>query len=81
MITGWPAPGRRETAASAAGATSQAPSMVAAKNHPDYSKYFRMRRMGVPLGAVLQKMGVDGVDEAIVNTPDVLMPLAPVTAG
>ncbi|CAM9503466.1 unnamed protein product, partial [Scytosiphon promiscuus] len=58
-----------------------APSMVAAKDHPDYLKYFKMLKMGMPRGAALQKMATDGVDQAILDTPDALMPLAPDGGG
>ncbi|CAN0416959.1 unnamed protein product, partial [Hapterophycus canaliculatus] len=51
-------------------------STVAAKDHPDYKKYFKMLQMGLPQGAVLQKMATDGVNQAILDTPDALVPLS-----
>lgn len=49
--------------------------MVTAKEHPTLSKYFRMLRMGVPEPGVKQKMRSEGVDPAILDTPDQLMML------
>lgn len=42
---------------------SDAPSDVLLKDHEVYSKYFKMLTMGLPEGAVRQKMRMDGVDE------------------
>ncbi|CAN0216157.1 unnamed protein product, partial [Ectocarpus sp. 13 AM-2016] len=47
--------------------------MVAAKDHPDYEKYFKMLKMGLPRGAALQKMATEGKDQAILDTPDALI--------
>ncbi|CAN0515629.1 unnamed protein product, partial [Ectocarpus sp. 8 AP-2014] len=60
-----------------AAVAATAPSMVAAKDHPDYQKYFKMLKMGLPRGAALQKMATEGKDQAILDTPDALIPLAP----
>ncbi|CAM9889059.1 unnamed protein product, partial [Laminaria digitata] len=68
----------------AADATRQAPaapSMMAARDHPDYFKYFKMLKMGMPRGAALQKMATDGVDQAILDTPDAMFPLPPSEGG
>ena len=58
-------------------AAAAAPSMVAAKDHPKYLKYFKMLKMGQPRGAALQNMAKDGVDQAILDTPDALFPVTP----
>ncbi|CAN0521629.1 unnamed protein product, partial [Ectocarpus sp. 12 AP-2014] len=62
-------------------AAGEAPSMVAAKDHPDYSKYFKMLKMGLPRGAALQKMATEGKDQAILDTPDAMVPGPPVEAA
>ena len=41
------------------------------KDDPEYSRYFRMLRMGLPLGAVMNAMQKDGKDPNIINlNPD-----------
>ncbi|KAL0591300.1 hypothetical protein ABG067_001331 [Albugo candida] len=40
---------------------------VKIKNDPVYAKYFTMRRLGMPEGAVAQKMTLDGVDSSILS--------------
>ncbi|GMF13912.1 unnamed protein product [Phytophthora lilii] len=42
---------------------SAAKSDIKLKDDPKYAKYFKMLQMGLPEGAVRQKMKVDGVDE------------------
>jgi hypothetical protein len=37
------------------------------KDDPEYSKYFRMIRMGLPVGAVMNSMQKDGKDPSIIN--------------
>ncbi|CAM9647353.1 unnamed protein product, partial [Choristocarpus tenellus] len=46
-----------------------------AKYHPQYAKYFKMLKMGLPHGAAMQAMTKDGVDTAILDDPDALFPL------
>ncbi|CAM9808152.1 unnamed protein product, partial [Ectocarpus fasciculatus] len=65
----------------AAAAAAAAPTMVAVKDHPDYQKYFKMLKMGLPRGAALQKMATEGVDQAILDTPDAMVPGPPVEAA
>ena len=56
--------------------TSKVPEgMAAAKDHPDYLKYFKMLKMGMERGAALQAMLRNGVDQAVLDTPDALFPL------
>ncbi|CAM9609890.1 unnamed protein product, partial [Sphacelaria rigidula] len=74
----FPAPPGEGTATPAAApAATAAPSMIAAKDHPDYSKFFKMLKMGLPRGAALQAMAKAGVDQAILDTPDALFPAPP----
>ena len=50
--------------------------MVAVKDHPLYSKYLRMLKVGLPPGAVRSKMELDNVDPSILDKdPDELVPL------
>lgn len=58
----------------AAVAAAEAPSMVPAKDHPKYAKYFKMLHLGLPREAPLRSMLMDGVDQAILDAPDALMP-------
>ncbi|CAN0458810.1 unnamed protein product, partial [Ectocarpus sp. 8 AP-2014] len=82
MVPGPPVEAAGEGVPGVAGvAAAAAPSMVAAKDHPDYQKYFKMLRMGLPRGAALQKMATEGVDQAILDTPDAMVPGPPVEAA
>ena len=55
--------------------------MVKANEHPRYGRFFKMLKMGVPLGSVLQKMGAEEPDldpsvvEANQEAPDALIEL------
>ncbi|CAD5210247.1 unnamed protein product [Bursaphelenchus okinawaensis] len=49
--------------------------MVKVKDHPAYSKYFKMVRVGIPEMAVAQKMNSEGVNGAFLATPEALIPL------
>ena len=53
--------------ASAASATGADVQLVALKDHPDYSKYFKMMRVGLPLPAVTQKCIQDGLDPSVIE--------------
>ena len=35
--------------------------------HPTYAPFFRMLRMGIPLGAVKQKAGLAGADVSLLD--------------
>ncbi|CAN0465613.1 unnamed protein product, partial [Hapterophycus canaliculatus] len=61
---------RRGEGGAASPAAGPPEGMVAAKDHPVFFKYFKMLKMGMPRGAALQKMATDGVDQAILDTPD-----------
>ncbi|CAN0153592.1 unnamed protein product, partial [Phaeothamnion confervicola] len=58
-----------------AAAPAGPPSAVPAKDHPKYAKYFKMRKAGVPEGAVRNKMGAESLDAAILETPNAQVPL------
>ncbi|TMW66083.1 hypothetical protein Poli38472_003848 [Pythium oligandrum] len=48
-------------------AESNAPAILKLKDDPLYAKYFTMRRLGMPDGAIEQKMLMDGVDPSIIS--------------
>jgi hypothetical protein len=51
---------------------------VSLSDHPLYSKYFKMLKCGIPLGAVTAKMIQEGVDPVYLNKPPTeLIPLNP----
>jgi len=60
------------------GNSPPSPSMVRAKDHPSYAKYFRMLHMGVPLQAVLHKCRVENpnLNADVLETPDLMLPVA-----
>eukprot|EP00240_Pyramimonas_obovata_P015191 CAMPEP_0118948410 /NCGR_PEP_ID=MMETSP1169-20130426/47771_1 /TAXON_ID=36882 /ORGANISM="Pyramimonas obovata, Strain CCMP722" /LENGTH=221 /DNA_ID=CAMNT_0006894825 /DNA_START=226 /DNA_END=891 /DNA_ORIENTATION=- len=43
---------------------------VKMKDHPDYARFFRMERMGVPTQAVKNRMALEDIDSAILDNPD-----------
>jgi len=43
--------------------------MVPASEHPAYSKYLKMLKMGVPQSAVGMKMGLEGLDPSVLDDP------------
>ncbi|CAD5215063.1 unnamed protein product [Bursaphelenchus xylophilus] len=49
--------------------------MIKIKDHPLYSKYFKMLRVGIPELAVVQKMASEGINGDFLSTPDKLIPL------
>jgi hypothetical protein len=48
-------------------AAAAAAGMVMAKDHPDYSKYFKMVKVGLPIEAVKHKMHKEGFDPAVLD--------------
>ncbi|ETV96553.1 hypothetical protein, variant [Aphanomyces invadans] len=57
------------------GKVPKAPSdMVAAKDHPTYAKYFKLMKMGMPMVQIQLKVSSEGLDPAILDTPDALLP-------
>jgi hypothetical protein len=48
-------------------ATSSSGGVVALKDDPAYTKYFRMLKLGLPMGAVKNAMERDGVDSSVMD--------------
>ncbi|DAZ94703.1 TPA: hypothetical protein N0F65_000018 [Lagenidium giganteum] len=48
-------------------AASEAPAVLKFKDDPVYAKYFTMKRLGMPDGAIVQKMAMDGLDPQLWN--------------
>ncbi|CAI5744106.1 unnamed protein product [Peronospora destructor] len=46
---------------------------IAAKDHPDYLKFFKLLTMGLPAEQVKMKMQASGVDPSILDEPDVII--------
>lgn len=56
--------------------------MVAIADHPIYSKYIKMLKVGLPLGAVKNKMTKEGHDASMLDRPPTdLVPLDPTSAA
>ncbi|KAI9916144.1 hypothetical protein PsorP6_016954 [Peronosclerospora sorghi] len=53
---------------------------VAAKDHPDYQKYFKLLTMGLPPDQVKMKMQVSGLDPSILDDPDAIIHRAVVSS-
>ena len=51
-----------------------APTGPMVKDHPEYSKYFKMLKVGVPQVVVQGKMSENGLDPAYLETPDAPAP-------
>ncbi|KAE9547691.1 hypothetical protein FO519_009099 [Halicephalobus sp. NKZ332] len=49
--------------------------MVKISDHPSFSKYFKMLRLGVPDAGVRQKMIQEGVDPNLLSDPNKLLPI------
>ena len=43
------------------------------KDHPDYARFFKMLAVGVPHGAVRNKMALEGLSPDLLDTPDAPM--------
>lgn len=39
-------------------------------NHPDYATYYKMKKMGIPLGAIQNKMKMNGHQSELMNFPE-----------
>ncbi|KAG1709284.1 hypothetical protein DVH05_019928 [Phytophthora capsici] len=46
---------------------------VAAKDHPDYLKFFKLLKMGLPAEQVKMKMQASGVDPSVLDDPDAII--------
>ncbi|CAK4081920.1 unnamed protein product [Aphanomyces euteiches] len=75
-----PAPGEEQSTAPpppppppADGSSPEAPppppaaNILKLKDDPMYEKYFKMQKLGMPVGAIRQKMQLDGVDPDVLN--------------
>ncbi|KAG7395441.1 hypothetical protein PHYBOEH_003732 [Phytophthora boehmeriae] len=60
-------------ATSPTAAPSSSGSGVAAKDHPDYLKYFKLLSMGLPAEQVKMKMEAAGVDPTVLDDPDAII--------
>lgn len=65
-----PAPAAPAAAASASASGGGGGGGGTAKEDPRYAPFFRMVRMGVPLGAAMQKASVAGLDPSVLENPD-----------
>ncbi|ETM98898.1 hypothetical protein PPTG_19178 [Phytophthora nicotianae INRA-310] len=61
------------TQAPADTATTSNGTGVAAKDHPDYLKFFKLLTMGLPAEQVKMKMQASGVDPSILDDPDAII--------
>jgi len=60
-------------------AVEAAPNQVPRSKHPQFSKYFHMLQCSIPKEKVIECMVKDGVDPALLDHPDDLLPLSPMT--
>ena len=51
-------------------AVSQQLSFLKVKDDPTYATYFKMLRMKMPIGAIKNKLEMDGYDRSIIDNPD-----------
>jgi hypothetical protein len=49
-------------------AVADVSSGVLIKDHSEYSKFFNMKKMGIPIGAIKLKMSMDGYPDTIIDT-------------
>ncbi|KDO28723.1 hypothetical protein SPRG_05684 [Saprolegnia parasitica CBS 223.65] len=52
------------------------PADVLVKDHPDYAKYLKLKTMGMPLPQIELKMQAEGLNPALLATPDAVVPAA-----
>ncbi|EQC35460.1 hypothetical protein SDRG_07168 [Saprolegnia diclina VS20] len=52
------------------------PADVLVKDHPDYAKYLKLKAMGMPLPQIELKMQAEGLNPALLATPDAVVPVA-----
>ena len=60
-------------------AVEAAPNQVPRSKHPQFSKYFHMLHCSIPKEKVIECMVKDGADPALLDHPDDLLPLSPMT--
>jgi len=49
--------------------------MVKAKDHPKYSKFFKMLKVGISLEAIQQKISLEGLDPLVLDNGEAMLPL------
>lgn len=49
--------------------------MVKAQDHPDYASFFKLLKVGVPPFVVQAKVSAAGLNPALIDTPDELIPV------
>ncbi|KAJ1394578.1 hypothetical protein B484DRAFT_439141, partial [Ochromonadaceae sp. CCMP2298] len=54
-------------------APAPAPAQVAVSEHPHYAKYFKMLKVGLPLGMVKEKVKAEGLDVNMMDLPPLSM--------
>lgn len=52
----------------------EAGKMVKASEHPSYAKYYKLLKMGMPRPQLELKMGAEGLDATLLDTPDAMVP-------
>ncbi|OQR84599.1 formin-homology 2 domain-containing protein [Achlya hypogyna] len=57
--------------------TPAPPAEVLVKDHPDYAKYLKLQKMGMPPPQIELKMKAEGLDAALLATPDAVVPPPP----
>ena len=50
--------------------------MVHAKDHPDYAKFFKLVKLGVPGPVIAAKMRAEDLDDSCLDFPDKIVPAA-----
>ncbi|CAK4101660.1 unnamed protein product [Aphanomyces euteiches] len=51
-----------------------AATMIAAKEHPAYAKFFKLMKMGMPLEQIKLKASSEGLNPDVLDTPDAMLP-------
>lgn len=69
-----PAPDVVEQTVLAAAVTPDDVNMCPVSDHPDYSAFFKLLKVGVPPFVVQAKVAAAGLDPSMIDTPDRLVP-------
>ena len=56
--------------AAAAAAAPEDSGQIAAKDHPDYARFFKLIRLGVPPPVVAAKISAEGLDPSVLDDPE-----------
>lgn len=68
------APGGCDVAVAEAPQSNLPEGMVQAKDHPDYAKFFKLVKLGVPGPVVAAKMRAEDLDDSCLDNPEKLVP-------